>query len=775
MKTLTGFSILLLSSLFIVLCGNHVNAKISENIYFQSMLMDSNGTVATDGEYTVTFSIWDGEYETNHKLWEEQHTVLVEDGTYSVSLGSIVSFLDPDQNGGQSDALTFAVPYYLGVKIQNDDYFTSDGKFPGFRSVITAFRSSTSAGNLVRSVSSSYTITEQDDVVFVSGDSQITLPSANNLYGRIITIKNIDPVHNTFIQTVNSETIDNINRDESNSGTAKVLPDQFDDLTVISNGQNWISLGYRKASFTTVTDTGTINAEVLNITDTAFINGEMTINNNLIVTGTTRSTHLLITQTTELVGNTIIGNSTSESLTINAVLHGQKPLTFEGGTADGIQTTIIVADPTEARQITIPDLSGTIVLKNFTTISDSRLLTTSDQGVVLISSTTNKDITITLPDPTGHPGLTYTIKKTNDSNNTVAISGYSIDGTAYTNMQMQYSHLEIVSDGNSWYNIGEKTDSEEQSTDSTEMNALSVYDISNTEIIYSGTKLGLTKNLLLMDNSGAKAMIVIDSQLDSSNYNHIYSTGNRSSLLTIDQFPTRAGNYYDPIDGDGVAWFPETGYTGDCTVRFPEEVIISAVRMYAKAITRYLTIDGVQVSDSKAFSSSGEYFEYQLYSPTATTSISWSGAQGDGNTNTGVWEFKIVSDPMSCITYSGELLSGDIVNISTTIEGQKIEYHFDSFSTSSGLLQSDKGFPNEWPMKAAKILKIDCYSDSAANINCTINGNPVFQNSIQTGSGWAYSGLVVENGNTINQDDILDISSDAAGTNLFVRIWYQDI
>jgi hypothetical protein len=100
-----------------MLCGNHAVASVSDSIYFQSMLMYSNGTVAPDGEYTVTFSIWDGNQETDNKLWEEQHIVLVEDSTYSVSLGSIVSFLDPDQNGDLSDALTFAVPYYLGVKM----------------------------------------------------------------------------------------------------------------------------------------------------------------------------------------------------------------------------------------------------------------------------------------------------------------------------------------------------------------------------------------------------------------------------------------------------------------------------------------------------------------------------------------------------------------------------------------------------------------------------------------------------------------------------------
>jgi hypothetical protein len=381
--------------------------------------------------------------------------------------------------------------------------------------------------------------------------------------------------------------------------------------------------------------TGTVYADILNITNTALINGATTINDSLSVTGTTRSNNLYITQTTELAGNTTIGDSSADDLTINAVLQGQTPLFFEGATADGIQTTIIVADPTEARQITIPDNSGTILLsgsestlgtltvtgpsylnevyaytmtvygdinmltstfrsesayitnavikdlivdgtstlrvesptyitnsvvitteglfevsgpngmevsstaseafhvtgntgfsgamfitgttsnpalsisgstqvqsnepfvfegtdstdsnnttfavtepssanritipdssgtlalRNFTIVSGSRTLTTSDQGIVLISSTTNTDITITLPDPTNKPGLTYTIKKTNSSNCSVAVTGYTIDGAEYSDMHMQYAYLEIISDGTNWYKTGEYPVSDE--------------------------------------------------------------------------------------------------------------------------------------------------------------------------------------------------------------------------------------------------------------------------------------------------------------------------
>ena len=83
-------------SIFIVPV-NQLYAIISNEIYFQSILFDSDGTVASNGQYTLTFSLWDGELPTDNKLWEEQHTVSVENGTYVVSLGStdlVIKILD---------------------------------------------------------------------------------------------------------------------------------------------------------------------------------------------------------------------------------------------------------------------------------------------------------------------------------------------------------------------------------------------------------------------------------------------------------------------------------------------------------------------------------------------------------------------------------------------------------------------------------------------------------------------------------------------------------
>ncbi|KPA14984.1 hypothetical protein MHK_004814, partial [Candidatus Magnetomorum sp. HK-1] len=186
--------------------------------------------------------------------------------------------------------------------------------------------------------------------------------------------------------------------------------------------------------------------------------------NGMEVSATTGES-LHVTGTTGLSGALIITGTTSGaavSVSGSTQIQSNNPLIFEGAdSTDGNNTTIALAEPSSAQRITIPNASGTIQLKNFSVISSSRTLTTNDQGVVLIGSATASDITINLPTPVGNPGLTYTIKKTNSSNYSVAIQGYTIDGVTYSDMHMQYAYLEIVSDGSNWYKIAEYPISDE--------------------------------------------------------------------------------------------------------------------------------------------------------------------------------------------------------------------------------------------------------------------------------------------------------------------------
>jgi len=220
-------------------------AAIPETISFQGFLTDSSNNAVSDGSYEMTFSIWDGDDDaTADTLWEETHpAVQVSGGVYSISLGSVTPFSDPDGNSGTSDALTFAVPYFLGVQVDTDTLMKVDGKLPALTSVGSAFRAGTSSGWLITSKNASYALGHQDDIVLASGNTTITLPSATERPGRKYTVKKADSANTTSIITLHSQTINGINRDPVNGGDPLVLSELYEEATVISDGAHWLQLG----------------------------------------------------------------------------------------------------------------------------------------------------------------------------------------------------------------------------------------------------------------------------------------------------------------------------------------------------------------------------------------------------------------------------------------------------------------------------------------------------------------------------------------------------
>lgn len=63
-----------------------------------------------------------------------------------------------------------------------------------------------------------------------------------------------------------------------------------------------------------------------------------------------------------ITGNINLGDTTADTIAINATIEGASPLIFEGLTANLFQTTIAVTDPTVDRTITLPNLSGEVSL-----------------------------------------------------------------------------------------------------------------------------------------------------------------------------------------------------------------------------------------------------------------------------------------------------------------------------------------------------------------------------------------------------------------------------
>ncbi|KPA10897.1 conserved hypothetical protein, secreted [Candidatus Magnetomorum sp. HK-1] len=229
----TFISKLQLFFISLVLCSlltGVANATSNLNIInFQGFLTLSDGEPVSDGIYTMTVSLWDGPNNTTDtKVWEENHTVTVSRGIYSISLGDSVAF---------PHTLSFATQYYLGVSVDDNDM---DQLIP-LTNTWTAFRAKTAGGRCIREISSNYTITNSDDIIVASGNVRLTLPPASDVPNRIFTIKKMDSKNMLSIETNGTETIDFVNR--GSGGTALEISNQYDEVSVISDGQKWISMG----------------------------------------------------------------------------------------------------------------------------------------------------------------------------------------------------------------------------------------------------------------------------------------------------------------------------------------------------------------------------------------------------------------------------------------------------------------------------------------------------------------------------------------------------
>jgi len=235
MKSIFFSSVLVLTfSFFVTTTFKSVYAFVPSQVNFQGFITGSDNEPVTDDNYTITFSLWDGDNETNNKLWEDTQNIIVERGVYSTALGPFPY------------TLTFTQQYYLGIQVNGGSYLKIDNQFIPLTTTWTAFRSDTSGGRLVKSVSSDYTLSNDDDIVFVSGNTIITLPQASSCKGRLFTIKKIDNTNTVSIVSVNGETLNNTN---ISNGTPLTLTEQHDDMSVISDGSNWFSVGFSMNDF----------------------------------------------------------------------------------------------------------------------------------------------------------------------------------------------------------------------------------------------------------------------------------------------------------------------------------------------------------------------------------------------------------------------------------------------------------------------------------------------------------------------------------------------
>jgi hypothetical protein len=107
--TFMNWSTLRARALGLALCAVmpfFLGAQTSPRISIQGTLKDANGTAVADGNYTVTFRLYNQETGGTH-LWQEEATVEVVGGIYSHYLGSVQAL----------DAANFANTLYLGIRI----------------------------------------------------------------------------------------------------------------------------------------------------------------------------------------------------------------------------------------------------------------------------------------------------------------------------------------------------------------------------------------------------------------------------------------------------------------------------------------------------------------------------------------------------------------------------------------------------------------------------------------------------------------------------------
>jgi formylglycine-generating enzyme required for sulfatase activity len=115
-----------------------------------------------------------------------------------------------------------------------------------------------------------------------------------------------------------------------------------------------------------------------------------------------------------------------------------------------LSRTTLKTTASQERNITINDVSGTVMVTGFSNILTSTTLNSSHNGVILVSGNT----TLSLPSASGNIGIQFTIKKIDTSASTVTISG-TVDGESDPQLTEQHSYITIISNGNAWYKVAE--------------------------------------------------------------------------------------------------------------------------------------------------------------------------------------------------------------------------------------------------------------------------------------------------------------------------------
>lgn len=169
MKRITIFFVLL----FVGMITCEIIAQgIPQTINFQGVLKDASGNIVSNGDYNITFKIYDAE-SGGTALWTETKLVNIVNGIFSTQLGSITPI-----------TLPFDAAYWLGVTVGSNPEMTPRTAFtsvPYSRISLTVPDNSLTAnkissGQIVKSVNGL-----KDNINLVAGSNVTITPSGNDL------------------------------------------------------------------------------------------------------------------------------------------------------------------------------------------------------------------------------------------------------------------------------------------------------------------------------------------------------------------------------------------------------------------------------------------------------------------------------------------------------------------------------------------------------------------------------------------------------------------
>src|SRR6056300_751860 len=172
----------------------------------------------------------------------------------------------------------------------------------------------------------------------------------------------------------------------------------------ISGASNTLtSIGNASLTNSTITLTGDSGTNAIDLGDTITVSGtaneiETTVSGDTLTIGlpddVTIGNNLSVTGNTTITGNLTVNGTTT---TVNSTaVNIQNAFTFEGASADAYETTLTVVDPTADHTISLPNASGTIVLRDTTDTLTNKTISGVSNTLTNIgnSSLTNSAITI---------------------------------------------------------------------------------------------------------------------------------------------------------------------------------------------------------------------------------------------------------------------------------------------------------------------------------------------------------------------------------------------